>query len=330
MNRPHYHRLIIVSAALVLPLLVFSEIRFKDTVMNSTRPANGASFSVLSANVGNSDLRCRNYIFKLCYKDAEERIAANIQALSADIIALQEVLPPWMCDQVQENNKNKVCSELQVIPQVRRLVGADYTIACTSRNQFECIAVKTDVGEILGCEPGSLCNTARTGAQLPGCSDGFSVSAVTIRLKDGFQFDLVNAHPQSFNAGCRAKMLALILEGNSSEPALIREEKVLLLGDFNLDPWRDHDESARTWRAYFEKGHAGQPFRYHSGIAEKNPPYVTLPFFLARKTLDLAVSNFADGVFLTLGESPGTKRLDGGHGMDHRAIFGTLSYRPAR
>ena len=54
-----------------------------------------------------------------------------------------------------------------------------------------------------------------------------------------------------------------------------------------------------------------QPFRYHSGIAEKDPPYYTL-IYGVRRTLDVVASNFAEGVCQVLGELPGTSRLDGG------------------
>jgi endonuclease/exonuclease/phosphatase family metal-dependent hydrolase len=271
------------------------------------------------------DLRCRDVLNKLCYKDVEERIATNIQTLNPDVIVLQEVLAPWQCENLIEKNKNKVCFESQDIPQVRRLVGDSYTIACNTRNQFECIAVRVDVGEIIGCEKGAICNTARTALEISGCDNGFTISSATIKLTDGFVFDIVNFHPQSTDANCRAKMISLAFEGNEFTPPLIRESRVVLLGDFNLDPWKDTDESVATWNYFFEKGWAGRKFNYHSGIAENTPPYYTSFLFYRKRTLDLVVSNFAQGVCNVLGESPNTSRLDGGKGTDHRALFGILN-----
>ncbi len=284
------------------------------------------SISVLAANVGNLNLGCRPVLNNLCYKDVEYRISENIKILRPDIIALQELLAPWQCEEIQENNQKKVCSNLQTIPQVRRLVGNNYSIACTSRNQFECIAVHTDVGKITGCPIGELCNTARTGIELPDCDNGFSVSAITVELNNKTTFDVVNVHPQSTNAVCRSKMISLIF-GNQDNIGLVKEKKVLVMGDFNLDPWRDNDESVKTWSNIFEQGWAGQDFLYHSASAEKTPPHITSTFLLKKRTFDFVVSNFATGVCKTLGESENTVRLDDGMGMDHRAIFGVLDIK---
>jgi len=288
------------------------------------------TFSVLTANVGNLSIGCMDVLNKLCYKDVEQRITNNIKLLSPDIVALQEVLAPWQCENVKTNNKNKVCYEKQLVPQVRRLLGADYTIACNDRakNQFECIALKSSIGTIAGCEPGQLCNVARTGAEVKGCDNGFTVSAATIRLMDGFTFDLVNFHPQSSNAECRAKMISLAFEGNQNDPALIQQENVLLMGDFNVDPWRDQDASTQAWDNFFTKGWGGRQFHYHSGIVEKDPPYYTSFLFYRKRTPDFIVSNFAKGTCQVLGESPNTSRLDEGSGADHRAIFGQLTIQP--
>lgn len=286
------------------------------------------SFSVLTANVGNLNLGCQSVLNKLCYKDVEDRIASNIQTLNPDVIALQEVLAPWQCENLVEKNKKKVCFESQSIPQVRRLVGDDYSIVCNTRNQFECIAVRADVGEIIGCKKGAICNTARTALEISGCDNGFTISAASIKLNNGVVFDIVNFHPQSTDPICRAKMILLAVDGNETTPPLIKEDKVILLGDFNLDPWRGNDESTIAWKKIIDRGWGGKDFNYHSGIAEKNPPYFTSLLLYRKRTLDLIVSNFAQGVCNVMGESPNTSRLDGGKGTDHRALFGILTIEP--
>jgi len=280
--------------------------------------------SILSANVGNLDLSCRSVLNKLCHKDVEERISANIRRLAPDIVLLQEVLAPWQC-MGKEKDNDKVCYEEQTTPQVRRLIGDNYTIVCNSRNQFECIAVKTSIGLILGCQPGSLCNNARTLPETDGCDNGFTISAATIKLlHTNLTFDIVNFHPQSTSSSCRAKMISVAITGNQLTPSLIQENNVILAGDFNLDPWRDRDESAVVWNNLYSNGWNEKKFRYHSGIVEKTPPYFTSFLFYRKRTLDFIVSNFASGTCTVLGESPNTERLDGGRGTDHRAIFGFL------
>lgn len=286
------------------------------------------SISVLTANVGNLSLGCRSVLNNLCYKEVEQKIADKIKILNPDIISFQELLAPWQCEQIDENNIRKVCSKAQVIPQIRRLVGGEYSIACTSRNQFECVAVHTRIGQIMGCSIGELCNIARTGIELSNCDNGFSISAITVNLHNNFTFDIVNVHPQSSDSVCRTQMLSLIFEQTKGTKPLIQEDNVLIMGDFNLDPWRDDDESTDKWKKYFEQGWAGKPFSYHSGIVETAPPNFTSFLFLRGKTVDFIVSNFANGTCSVLGESTNTTRLDGGKGMDHRAIFGILWITP--
>ena len=110
--------------------------------------------SVLSANVGNLDLRCRKYLNKPCFVEVEEKIAANIANLKPAIIALQEVMTLSQCQKANETDPKKVCFEYdkkKYIEQARRLVGPDYTIVCEPRNGYECIALRTDVGTIEDC-----------------------------------------------------------------------------------------------------------------------------------------------------------------------------------
>ena len=325
-------KIVLLTFFLILILIVINSLlrnKVEFIMNNIPNYDKKTSFSILSANVGNLSIGCRNVLNKLCYKDVEERIAKNIQHLSPDIIVLQEVLAPWQCTGINEKNKkNKVCSEEQIIPQVRRLVGEGYTIACNSRNQFECIAVKTSFGEILGCPEGEICNNARTTPEIEGCDNGFNISAVTIKSNvNSIMFDMLNFHPQSTNAICRAKMISMALYGNETTKSLIESENVILLGDFNFDPWRDKDESVVLWNKFMKEGINNSQLEYHSGVTETNPPYFTSFLFYKPRTLDFVVSNFANGACHVLGESPNTIRLDGGKGMDHRALFGVLTLR---
>jgi endonuclease/exonuclease/phosphatase family metal-dependent hydrolase len=206
---------------------------------------NSDSFTVLTANVGTGDPRCLPYYMKLCRKDVEARIANNIQALRPDVVAIQETLPHWLCARWPVTVPGSTCTDQTGVPQVRRLLGPDYTIVCEARNGFECIAVRTDAGEILGCDPGELCETDRMDRQREGCRWKVAIMAATVRVK-GQVFDVVNAHPESRSAECRLTSIRQIFEDTSQQPhSLVREEQALLLGDFNMDPWREDDVSAR-------------------------------------------------------------------------------------
>ncbi len=276
-------------------------------------------FSLLSANVGNTAPWCWPYMVKLCRRDVEERLARNIQALCPDLVAIQEVLPPWLCRKWRLALPGSVCAGDNEVPQVRRLVGPDYSIACDGRNQFECIAVHTSAGRIEGVKAGGLTITDRIDSDgAEGCRRSVSIVAATVQIK-GRTFDVVNAHAENRDPACRLAAIRQIFEGDH----LVREPQVLLVGDYNMDPWREDDVSTRYWRQ--QVGEAGnRAYVYHSGIAEKQPPYPTLRYPLLTRTYDHVVSNFLTGVCQVLGESPGTERLDGGRGCDHRAVYGVL------
>jgi hypothetical protein len=92
-----------------------------------------------------------------------------------------------------------------------------------------------------------------------------------------------------------------------------------------MDPWREDDVSTRYWRQ--QVGEAGnRGFVYHSGIAEVQLPRPTLRYPFLSRTHDHVASNLLTGVCQVLGESPGTQRLDGGGGCDHRAVYGVLRW----
>ena len=285
---------------------------------------------VLTANVGNSTWRCRRYLYNLCYRDVEERIALGIARLQPDVIALQELTDPAQCKEFVERDSRKVCyrfQERRPFYQVRRLVGPDYTIVCDSRNRYECIAIHTRVGTIEGCELGEFCEGgAVTDVPQPGCDTGFTVSSAVV-VVHGQRVTVVNAHLQNSSVECREWALRQVFEDIDGRLPLASGERILLLGDFNLDPFKSDDASVRLWRRYVGMPGEGKPFWYHSGPAERQPPHPTVSvYFLRSKTVDFVVSNFAYGTCVTLGETPDTTRLDAGRGMDHRALFGELCF----
>ncbi len=279
-------------------------------------------YSVMTANVGNGDLACKTYNWKLCRVEIEEKLAAHLEEIKPDIIGLQEVLPTWLCDAQQETNLQKVCAFKQDVPQVRRLLGDEYTIVCEPRSQYDCVAVSTKIGLIKDCELGGFCLNARTARVKEGCDPGFAIFAVTVELNDGTVFDLANMHPAARSDECRADMLTQAYLGD--EPILINKQ-VILLGDFNFDPWRSNDQSSTVWNNFVQQGWAGAPLVYHSGIAESNPPRFTFSFFI-RRSFDNILSNFAQGTGVIMGATPGTSRLDGGSGNDHRAVYAILQF----
>ena len=312
---------------LVLVLGSCQSLRMDDHLVRDLTIGDGAdSFTILTANVGNVDPMCLPLRLKLCRNEVEARVGAGIQSLSPDIVALQETLPPSLCTSLMALDSGNVCSNSNESPQVGRLVGNDYTILCESRNSYEFIAVRKDIGGIRGCGEGELCLTDRIDEQPEGCRPNVAIMGTTLEIK-GRTFDIINAHPESRSAECRTASLLQIFTDVGDGVGLVREEHVLIVGDLNIDPWRDDDLSVRTWNSFVGASEI-HPYYYHSGTAEHAPPYFTLKYPIYSRTYDHIVSNFLEGTTLVLGESPDTYRLDGGSGMDHSAVFGSLIFVP--
>lgn len=273
------------------------------------------AFTLLQANVGNATLACEPYLYKLCYADVEERIAGRLAELAPDIVVLQEVLPADFCDGIDEPDPEKICHPSRRLDEpwlARRLVGPDYELACDTRNGFECIGVRQDVGTLSGPD-------AVTPPLAEGCDPGFSVSSTVVTLAAGPSFTVVDGHPQSgWEYACREDQVRLLFGGARGEPPLVADGPTLVAGDMNLDPFVDADVSVRAWDEFVGEG---RRFHYHSGLAERDPPYDTLVTPVLTGVLDHVVSDFAEGTCQTLGEAPGTERLDDGAGCDHRALL---------
>lgn len=311
-----HNRWITAAAAVSLALLVACP----------TEPER-VPFTLLQANVGNSLLACDDpYVYKLCEQAVEDALRERIALLDPDVIALQEVLPDGFCDALAapEDDARFVChpdNRSAEPSQARRLVGPDYDILCEDRNGYECVAARGGVldGPYLVAPPVDSDPEEE-------CSPGFSVGSVLVSLPGAAGFTLVNGHPQSaFIGACRDQQLAQVFAADG-----LAQGEALLTGDWNLDPYRAGDDpSVTTWTQYVGPDDS-TPFHYHSGVAERQPPYATNVVAGIASVLDHVASTSLQGICQTLGEAPGTERLDGdvGGGCDHRALLCTLSDSP--
>ena len=289
-----------------------------------------AELRVMTANVGNSDLQCFSHHFwGLCYNDVEQRLAKSIQGLQPDIVTLQEITHPSQCKGWEETNPDKVCYGFQTREpayQVRRLLGDEYTIACEPRNHRDCVGVRTSAGSIQGCPLGGYCeDVGSLDVPLPECDAGFNVSAFTVVVY-GQSVRVINGHPSKWQEVCRAHSIRQVFEPYDGQPPLASGKHNLIMGDFNMDPFRFSDTTTELWEQYVDLPGFGLPFSYHSGPAENWPPYDTFAFGPYRRVIDFVASDFAVGTCQVLGVSPGTQRIDGGRGMDHRAVYCVLEF----
>jgi endonuclease/exonuclease/phosphatase family metal-dependent hydrolase len=277
------------------------------------------SFTLLSVNLGNAEARYFNerQKNKLASRLTEWRLQRRIRKLRPDIVVYQESI--GCLEYAGRDPKN---------PQIQRLLGADYSILTDNRSQFDGIAVHTHAGAITDCMAGQYRLNPRTEQQGNACDQGFSSQAATIRLKDGFTFDLGGFHLHSTNTECRENTLLNMFTGdaNRQKSALLQGKRILIAGDFNLDPWRQNDRSEQVFRDVLARGWEGRKLTVHNRHGTDGRPELTNLFPLLDRSIDIVASNFASGTLDTLGITPGTKRLDGGRGCDHRALFGSLDY----
>ena len=278
-----------------------------------------SSFSILCVNLGNAEIKYFNEEDKnkLASRNVERRIMRRIHKLQPDIVVYQESIG---CLEYAGKDPER--------PQIRRLLGEDYSIVTDKRSQFDGIAVKISAGRILGCKPGHYLRYKNTERQGTTCDKDFSSQVAAIQLNDGFTFDLACFHLHSTNVECRVNTLFNLFIGNpnKNKPALPQHRNILIAGDFNLDPWRQDDRSVQVFKEIIARGWDGREIRFHNRIGMGGLPELTSIFPFLSRTIDLAASNFATGTLDTLGITSGTERLDGGEGCDHHALFGKLEY----
>lgn len=286
-------------------------------------PAAGAEEIVaVQANVGNINVSgCSDQVYKLCLRPVERRSAAAFAELKPDVVSFQEILPPDLCERAPSSNPNNLCSSpLNPPSQVERLLGAGFRHRCDNRFGWDCIAVRRSVAAL---------GRVATRPVLPSCSDtGFTLPVGYMRIR-GWPVTVSAAHPDSSRPACRADQLRDFFEG-----ALPDRGPALLMGDFNMDPYREDDASVRYWKtqvpARFEYA-SGDAFSALPGPSQSDPTgeaidgsdAATLPPPFGMRTIDHVLVR--DG----LSGRCKVQRVDGGGGMDHRAQVCRIEVSPA-
>ena len=256
-----------------------------------------SSFSILSVNLGNAEISYFNEKDKnkLVSRNVERRIMRRIHKLQPELVVYQESI-----------GYLEYAGKDPERPQIRRLLGEDYSIVTDKRSQFDGIAIKISAGRILGCKPGHYTKNKHTERQGNTCDKDFSSQVAVIQLNDGFTFDLACFHLHSTNVECRVNTLFNMFIGNPNKhkAAVLHERNILIAGDFNLDPWRQDDRSVQVFREIIARGWNGREVRFHNRIGKDGNLELTSIFPFLSRTIDLAASNFATGSLDTLGITP--------------------------
>lgn len=282
-----------------------------------------AELRVVLANVGNVNVPgCADQVFKLCLRPVEARAASALRALRPDLAGLIEVLPPDVCAQAPSSNPASLCAgpPPQPASQVARLLGADHPQACDDRFAWDCIAVA----------PGGrvALRDWRTRPAVAACADdGFTLAHGTVRIA-GWPVAVALAHPSSTDAACRAAALRDLFA------ALPAHGPALVLGDLNLDPYREDDASVAVWREQvpgrFVPLSSDAPTSF-PGAPSQLDPTGTLLDGQVRVDAGPLTPRAIDHVLARggLAGACSVARVDGGGGMDHRAQVCRVLVGPA-
>jgi hypothetical protein len=291
---------------------------------------------LLTWNVGNTNAADPHYAYRLAQRPYEDFVRDRIRAAAADVVFLQEVLPPEPCASFLERDASRTCHVAAgPAPAVRRLLGPDYSIVCDRRRHLECIGVRTSFGAIAGVPPGALvldgaetpalpfapCDRLRGDCDEVHCDAEATVSAVSVDTPGG-RIRLVHAHPMApgksgarvfWGEPCRLRQLEQVFEGGAGGPALTSDAPTLVAGDFNLDPVRLIGErEASLWSKYVG---AGRRFRDLTPRAPNGAQYGSRRGALAVTTDHVLVDGMAGACTVHgrgVGPDPGTEPLDAG------------------
>ena len=324
MNKKIIVAVLIFFVMLIVILVADMKHDFVQMELSNLPMVDNGELSVLSANIGNSNLRCKKYFWKLCITEVENNIKQNINVLEPDIVILQELLPYEVCADHPTDNSEIVCSQYSPDDhQAARLLPDQYTIVCDNNSHMQCIGVNNRIGEVDSCSPGNLCFNGRTVEPVEGCTPNFTVFAISVITKDENVFDIVNVHLNSRDSYCRTATFEKIFL-QTPENSIIKNHDVIIAGDFNIDLFRGQKNEVEEIVELVNSGWDGSILTIHSPINPPAEPPITFRLGFITKTLDYCYSNFLDGEMLILGETDGTTRLDGGWGMDHLALYGVF------
>jgi exonuclease III len=305
----------------MLTLSTDQEFQLLEITTSIPTPNQPSQFSVLSANVGNSDLRCHKYFWKLCLSDVEENISKNIAILEPDIVSFQELLPYSKCEDYPTLSPTIICSHYSFdTHQAERILGEKYTIVCDTQLHMQCIAVKAGFGSIEGCPISETCFSGKTITATNGCDENFTIFSVTILPNNGERFDVVNVHLNSRKQYCRSAAFEKIFDEN-----LLQNPRIIIIGDFNTNLLKASDNASKIILELLDNIGPGQPVTNLLSVHHTSKPPNTFEFGWFKTTLDFAFSNFLNGDMIVLGQTQDTDPLDGGWGMDHFALYGVFS-----
>lgn len=259
----------------------------------------------------------------LAWNPAEEKLKEWLGKHKPEVVAMQELIfDPWCADAPPPPpGLGLVCEGYKGGQPLaaERLLGNAYHLAYTVGQEDLWVGVRKDFGYFRDCPETGLCTKLLGMGVFGECNSSPRVTAIVVRVHDGRELVLVNAHTTAgmteADQACRGKQIEQIfLDAGDGEP-LANGTVNLVVGDMNTDPFlfAGADVSAGTWNQYVGPG---KGFHY---ISADNPEGPATHNTTMR--LDHVVSDVLTGSCVVPGGSPGLPLIMKTTFFDHRPVL---------
>jgi hypothetical protein len=207
----------------------------------------------------------------LAWLPAIDAVRAYVGTHLPDVLAFQEIFDVSECSSVPDEAREGFACDGDPTPVPRRVLGPDYQFACHPGKADKCLAVHTRFGRFEGCDE-ERCDAALDGFPVAGCGSGARIARAVVERTDGSRLTLVSVHGTSGVNGedvdCRmAQVEQVFVDLGDGEPGANGAVNVVL-GDFNTDPYRLPEASARLW---LEHTSGDSAFRFVSPMGADAP-----------------------------------------------------------
>ena len=210
----------------------------------------------------------------LAWIPAVEAARIFFDGLDADLVAFQEIFWSELCADIPGSaHADFVCEGWQAgDPTVAlEILGPGWQVACHPARPDKCLAVRTDIARIVGCDD-VLCIDGLDGERVEGCGSGARVGRARLEMETGV-LTAVSVHGSSgitaHDQACRVAQVEQVFLDLDGAPAADGMRN-LILGDLNTDPGRfaDFDPSAGRWLDFVGPG---AEFAFHSEVGAGAP-----------------------------------------------------------
>jgi len=263
----------------------------------------------------------------LAWTPAIDAAAAWFAKVQPDVVVFQEIFWTGDCAAIPEEARaGFVCEGWQEGDPtvVQRVLGDGYQIACHPGKPDKCAAIRSDVGQVSGCDA-DFCLEGLVGTAVEGCGSGARVARGEVTATSGVDFTLVSFHGSSGvddeSEACRVAQVGQVFDDLGDGAPGASGARNLVMGDLNTDPYRfaSFDDSAALW---LEHTADGQPFSFITEVGPDAPGS-----YQGVADIDHVVSDAWQGSCWYAGLSEGHPAVYAARYFDHQPVVCDVSLR---